>query len=71
MPSVDPEDEERHGCCCEHVVDEIDAAPEPDEERYQDARARYYACPHRELTPLETWMGVHWDWNHHRRWQSE
>lgn len=62
MPSVDPEDTERHGCCCDHVTDELEAAPASDEERYATARTLYYACPHHELTPLEVWLGAHWQW---------
>ena len=62
MPAVDPEDEERHRCCCFHVVEELDARPGPDEERYGAAREKYYACPHHELTPLEVWMGIHQQW---------
>jgi hypothetical protein len=62
MPAVDPEDEERHGCCCEHVAEEIEAIPAPEEEIYATARDRYYACPHHELTPLELWMEMHWAW---------
>lgn len=48
-----------HGCCCEHVVEELDAAPAADlAERHMAARDRYFECPHKWLTPLEVYLGT-------------
>jgi glycosyltransferase involved in cell wall biosynthesis len=47
---------DRHGCCCEHVVEELDASFLPDEEVLAMARERLAACPHNEPTPLEQYM---------------
>jgi hypothetical protein len=46
-----------HDCCCDHVIETLDAAPGTRKEHYSAARGRYYACPHHWLTPLEVWMG--------------
>lgn len=51
---------DRHGCCCEHVVDQFQAMPlldeAPGEVRYGLVRDKYYSCPHREVTQLEIYM---------------
>lgn len=47
---------DRHNCCCEHLVDNIEAAPVSESERYLDARTRWYACPHNDITPLEIFL---------------
>lgn len=69
VPAVDADDAERHDCCCEHVVATLEAMPAPADEQYRIARERYVACPHHELTPLEVWLGVHWNWKEDRAWQ--
>lgn len=71
VPAADPEDDDRHGCCCEHVVAELEAMPAPGTERYRIAREYYFACPHRELTPLEVWLGIHQNWRQDRPWRSK
>lgn len=47
---------DRHGCCCEHVVDSLRAMPAASEERRAAARDKYYSCPHRRLSPLEEFL---------------
>lgn len=47
-----------HNCCCDHVVEQIDAASDTAYQRREDARNRYYECPHRTLTPLEVYLGT-------------
>ena len=47
---------DRHGCCCEHVVDSLIAMPAAEEERAAVARDKYYSCPHTDLTPLQEYM---------------
>ena len=47
-----------HGCCCDHVVEQLAAVPTPDEVRYGLVRDRYYLCPHQWLTPLEVYLGT-------------
>ena len=47
---------DRHDCCCQHVVEHLDAAPGPGRERYAVARDKFYSCPHRDLTPLEIYL---------------
>jgi hypothetical protein len=54
---------DRHDCCCEHVVDSLQAMSAAPEERYAVVRDRWYACPHREITPLEIYLQqVRDDW---------
>jgi hypothetical protein len=47
---------DHHDCCCEHVVDSLQAMPAPRAEQYAVARDKYYSCPHRRLTPLEIYL---------------
>jgi hypothetical protein len=58
MPSEEAEGD-HHECCCDHVVDELEAMPAPALLRYGHARDKFYACPHHEITPLEVWMATH------------
>lgn len=47
-----------HGCCCDHVVEELVARPGSAHDHHEDARDRWYECPHRTLTPLEVYLGT-------------
>lgn len=57
MPSAKAEGD-RHNCCCEHVVESLEAMRAPDEERRGLARSKFYNCPHHDITPLESWLGI-------------
>jgi glycosyltransferase involved in cell wall biosynthesis len=50
------EEGDHHGCCCEHVVDALEASFMPDAELLAEARAKLMDCPHNEPTPLEQYM---------------
>ena len=47
-----------HDCCCDHEVEQLAAAPGTTQDRYEATRNRYYACPHKWLTPLEVFLGT-------------
>jgi hypothetical protein len=48
-----------HNCCCDHVVDELEAMPDvTSEQRHEATRDRYYECPHKFLTALEVYLGT-------------
>lgn len=47
--------DDTHGCCCEHAVDTLIAAPVTDEQRLEMAKNKFTDCPHvRGVSPLET-----------------
>lgn len=46
---------DRHGCCCQHVVEELEAMPAEIEVRLGIARGKLQECPHQEASNwLET-----------------
>ena len=47
---------DRHGCCCVHVVESLEAMPAAPEEQYSVGRDKYYSCPHKNLTALEIYL---------------
>lgn len=56
MTDVFEAEGDRHECCCEHVVDQLEAMPADAEERLFITRDRWYACPHTDITPLEIYL---------------
>jgi len=48
---------DRHGCCCGHVVNQLEAMPGPAEEIANVGRDKLANCPHREVAnELEIWV---------------
>jgi hypothetical protein len=48
---------DRHGCCCQHVVEMFEATPGPMEETLVLAKAKWRDCPHHEVaSELEVWI---------------
>jgi hypothetical protein len=48
-----------HNCCCDHLVEQLMAAPSTiRQEQYRAVREKYFDCPHHWLTPLEVYLGT-------------
>lgn len=57
----DPEVQEGwgvHDCCCDHIVEQLDAMPGTADDRRIAVRNRFFNCPHKQLTPLEVYLGT-------------